>query len=304
VNIELSIIIVSYNVCDFLQKCIKSIVDAKINHAYEIIIVDNYSTDESSSKIRGEFPAIIWFQNEKNLGFAAANNQGINLSKGQFILLLNPDTKVKTGSIEALLQVMLDDPSVGACGSKLVNQDGSLQLSCYPFPTLANEIVRLHHLEKLFPQTQYPIDHWDNNLTYPVDNIQGASLLLRKAALDEVGLLDESFFVYTEEVDLNYRLKKAGWKNVYVPTSEIVHFGGQSTKQNKTEMFLELYKTKIQFFRKHYGAVKTNFYKFMLFETSLMRIIIGKILNVFQKTTDRQMLINNYSNLIRNLSSF
>lgn len=303
-NIDLSIIIVSYNVCGFLRKCLKSIVDAKINHSYEIIIVDNNSIDESSSIIRGEFPAINWLQNEKNLGFATANNQGINQSKGQFILLLNPDTEVKPRAIEVLLQVMVDDSTIGACGSKLVNQDGSLQLSCYPFPTLANEIVRLHHLEKLFPQTQYPMDEWNKNLSYPVDNIQGASLLLRKAALDEVGLLDESFFIYTEEVDLNYRLKKAGWKNLYVPTSEVVHFGGQSTKQNKTEMFLELYKTKIQFFRKHYGAMKTNFYKFMLFETSLLRIFIGKILNVFQNTTDRQMLIKNYSNLIRNLSGF
>ena len=303
-NIELSIIIVSYNVCDYLQKCIKSIFDAKINHAFEIIVIDNNSTDESSSKIRGEFSSIIWIQNIKNIGFAAANNQGINQSKGQFILLLNPDTEVKPGAIEALLQVMVDDPSIGACGSKLVNQDGSLQLSCYPFPTLGNELIRLHHLEKLFPQTQYPMDEWNKNLFYPVDNIQGASLLLRKASLDEVGLLDESFFIYTEEVDLNYRLKKAGWKNLYVPTSEVVHFGGQSTKQNKTEMFLELYKAKIQFFRKHYGAMKTNFYKFMLFETSLMRIFVGKILNVFQNTTDRQMLIKNYSNLIRKLSSF
>jgi GT2 family glycosyltransferase len=148
------------------------------------------------------------------------------------------------------------------------------------------------------------MDEWNKNLSYLVDNIQGASLLFRKAALDEVGLLDESFFVYTEEVDLNYRLKKAGWKNVFVPASEVVHYGGQSTRQNKTEMFLALYKTKIQFFRKHYGAMKTNLYKFILFETSLIRIFIGKILNVFQSTTDRQMLIKNYTNLIKNLSSF
>ncbi len=303
-NIDLSIIIVSYNVSGFLQNCLKSIIAAKIDHVFEIIIVDNNSTDESSSLIRREFPAITWLQNVKNLGFAAANNQGINQSKGQFILLLNPDTEVSSGSIEALLQVMLDDPSVGACGSKLVNPDGSLQLSCYPFPTLGNEIIRLHHLEKLFPLTQYPMDQWDKSFTYPVDNIQGASLLLRKSALNEVGLLDESFFVYTEEVDLNYRLKKAGWKNVYVPNSVVVHFGGQSTKQNKTEMFLELYKTKIQFFRKHYGATKTTLYKIMLFETSLLRIFIGKILNIFQKTTARQTLVRNYLNLVKKVTSY
>jgi len=303
-NIDLSIIIVSYNVCGFLQNCLKSIFDSNIDHAFEIIIVDNNSTDESSSIIRREFPTITWLQNDKNLGFAAANNQGINQSMGQFILLLNPDTEVRSGAIEALFQIMEDDPSVGACGSKLVNPDGSLQQSCYPFPTLGNEIIRLHHLEKLFPLTQYPMDQWDKNLTYPVDNIQGASLLLRKSALDEVGLLDESFFVYTEEVDLNYRLKKAGWKNVYVPNSVVVHFGGQSTKQNKTEMFLELYKTKIQFFRKHYGATKTNLYKIILFETSLLRIFIGKILNIFQKTTARQNLVRNYLNLVKEVSGY
>ncbi len=148
------------------------------------------------------------------------------------------------------------------------------------------------------------MDQWDKSLTYPVDNIQGASLLLRKSALNEVGLLDESFFVYTEEVDLNYRLKKAGWKNVYVPNSVVVHFGGQSTKQNKTEMFLELYKTKIQFFRKHYGATKTTLYKIILFETSLLRIFIGKILNIFQKTTARQNLVRNYLNLVKEVSGY
>jgi len=301
---ELSIIIVSYNVRIFLQKCIESIVNAKIKNSFEIIVIDNKSTDETSSIILADFPEIIWIQNEQNIGFAAANNQGIRISQGQFILLLNPDTEVMPGAIEALIDVMINNPTIGACGSKLINPDGSLQRSCYPFPNLGNEFIRLHHLESIFPQMRYPMEHWNKHQLYPVDNIQGASLLLRKEALQFVGHLDESFFVYTEEVDLNYRLKKAGWENVYVPASVVVHYGAQSTKQNKTDMFLELYKTKIQFFRKHYGEVRTIIYKFILFETSLMRLFLGNILNIFHKTSERQILLNNYAILIRKVSTY
>ena len=303
-NPEITIIIVSYNVQVLLQKCIDSIFASKIRSSFEIIVVDNASSDQSEELIQKRYPQIKWIQNQENKGFAAANNQGIRLAKGAFIWLLNPDTEVTPEALDSLIHVIEGDSLIGACGSKLINQDGSLQISCYPFPTLGREFVRMFHLEGLIPNTRYPMDQWDSHKIYPVDNLQGASLLLRKSALEEVGYLDEAFFVYTEEVDLNYRLKKAGWKIYWVPNSIIVHHGGQSTKQNRTPMFLELYKTKIQFFRKHYGKVITTLYKIVLYFASMTRIVGGGIMSLITKSAENQTMMTNYNSLIKNISIY
>jgi len=303
-NPDISIIIVSYNVQDLLQKCLESIYASKIQCSFEIIVVDNASSDQSGELIQKRYPQIKWIQNQENKGFAAANNQGIRLANGAFIWLLNPDTEITPEALDSLKHVIEGDSLIGACGSKLINLDGSLQISCYPFPTLGREFVRMFHLEGLIPNTSYPMDQWDSQNIYPVDNLQGASLLLRKSALEEVGNLDEAFFVYTEEVDLNYRLKKAGWKIYWVPYSIVVHHGGQSTKQNKTAMFLELYKTKIQFFRKHYGKVTTALYKFVLYFASLTRILSGRIMGLKTNSLDNQTMVENYTFLIKNISNY
>jgi len=303
-NPDVSIIIVSYNVQNYLQKCLESIYASPIQCSFEIIIIDNASSDLSSEMIQNKYPHIKWIQNQENLGFAAANNQGIRSATGNFIWLLNPDTEVLPDALDTLKDVIEGDSKIGACGSKLINEDGSLQISCYPFPTLGREFVRMFHLGSIFPNSQYPMDRWDSHKIYPVDNLQGASLLLRKSALEEVGVLDEAFFVYTEEVDLNYRLKKAGWKIFWVPNSIIIHHGGQSTKQNKTVMFLELYKTKIQFFRKHYGKVSTALYKLVLYTASLIRILSGGIKNLITNSVDNQTMVQNYTFLIRYISNY
>jgi GT2 family glycosyltransferase len=302
--LDISIIIVSYNVLDYLQNCLKSIHDSKPQCTYEIIVVDNASNDQSREVILSTFPGVHWLQNSANIGFAAANNQAIQVSKGEYIWLLNPDTQVQPGALDALKQAADNDPRIAACGSKLINPDGTLQISCYPFPTLGNEFLRMFHLEKFSSRAHYPMDRWQTQTLYPVDNLQGASLLLRKSALNEVGVLDESFFVYTEEVDLNYRLKKAGWRNCWVPGSVVIHYGGQSTKQNRSAMFLELYKTKVQFFRKHYGRLKTGLYKFLLFLAALLRVIAGKLISLFSKSADNRVLLQNYALLIKHLPDY
>lgn len=303
-NPDVSILIVSYNVCSFLQNCLLSLQQSAGGISYEVIVVDNASGDNSQSIIPAQFPHVRWIQNTENRGFAAANNQAILTARGRYLWLLNPDTEVSPSSLEHLLEFMESNPSAGASGSKLLNPDGSLQLSCYPFPTLAREFVRLFHLECIFPNSQYPLEKWDETGVYAVDNLQGASLLLRKTALDQIGLLDEAFFMYTEEMDLNFRLKKGGWGNFWVPASQLIHFGGQSTRQNQTAMFLELYKSKILFFRKHHGRLSAFLYKLLLILASLARIIAGKITNLFRRASNTQSILVNYQYLLKCIGDF
>ena len=303
---DVSIVIVSYNVPQLLAACLESLQKQTTPYSSEIWVVDNASTDNSAQWVQSQFPSIHWIQNDQNVGFATANNQAIRRANGRYIWLLNPDTIVGENALTALVDCMEQDATLGACGSRLINPDASLQPSCYPFPTLGREIWRLFHLDTIYKLAEYPMDKWGDLTNREVDNIQGASLLLRKTALDQVGLLDESFFMYTEEVDLNYRLKRAGWKNLWVPASKVIHYGGQSTQQNRTPMFLQLYQTKVQFFRKHYGAFITRLYKGVLFFSAMLRVL-GSFLMKLKTSSNAQThqhLFTNYFQLLKNVASF
>ncbi len=305
-SVDVSVIIVSYNVSSFLQQCLQSLYQPHSKYKFEVWIVDNASTDGSQQIIQSQFPEVHWIQNQQNLGFATANNQAIVKSQGRFIWLLNPDTVLVNDALAPLVEFLDKNPQTAACGSRLLNPDGSLQPSCYPFPTLRREFWRLFHLDSILRISSYPMQQWNINHHHEVDNIQGASLLVRKSFLDQVGFLDNSFFMYTEEVDLNYRLKKAGWKNFWIPRSEIIHYGGQSTKQNQTEMFLQLYKTKIQFFQKHYGQTTKWIYKLILFVSAVTRIAISPLLFLIpdQKFGNQKILVKNYRHLLTNLFQY
>lgn len=301
---HVSIIIVSYNVLDFLRGCLESIYQAKYLHSFEVIVVDNASSDGSDITIPALFADIIWIQNKDNKGFAAANNQGIRIAKGDCIWLLNPDTKVNPHSMDELVIALENNPKLAACGSRYLDANGLLQPSCYPFPTLWREFVRLSHLEGLFPATRYQMQNWNTEDIHLVDNIQGASMMIKKEALLEVGQLDENYFMYTEEVDLNYRLKKVGWQIAWVPRSTIIHYGGQSTRQEQVEMFLQLYQTKNYFFRKHYGRLSSLLYKMILIFSALLRIFTGFFINLIRPTHNSITLVSNYSLLLQRIHTF
>lgn len=303
-KVMVSIIIVSYNVKDYLHSCLESIYQANFRHPFEIIVVDNASNDGSDHSISALFPNIIWIQNHKNKGFAAANNQGIRCAKGEFFWLLNPDTVVNPNSMDELATTLSDNPKMAACGSRYLNPDGSLQTSCYPFPTLSREFVRLSHLIWLFPTTSYQMKNWETNEIHLVDNIQGASMMIKKEALQQVGFLDENFFMYTEEVDLNFRLKKDGWQIAWMPQSTIIHYGGQSTRQEQAEMFLQLYQTKSYFFQKHYGRLSAFLYKIILIYSALLRIINGFFLNLVKPTRHTKQVVANYTLLLQRIHTF
>ena len=300
---DLSIIIVNWNTQDLLAQCLESIqndLHSSPRLKVETFVVDNASTDGSVQMVQDQFSWVRLIENEENVGFASANNQAIKQSNGRYVLLLNPDTEVKPGALKTLIGFMDAHPEAGAAGSRLLNPDGTLQTSCYPRPTLSREFWRLFHLDALHPYGVYRMADWDLDKPREVDVIQGAALTLRRQALDQVGLLDGEYFMYTEEVDLCYRLQKGGWLLYWVPQSQVVHYGGQSTQQIPAEMFLCLYQTKLVFMRKHYGWLAAQAYKLILLAATLTRLLLSP-LAWFQRPLQRQRhltLANHYRRLL------
>ena len=299
----LSILIVSWNTRDLLRRCLASIAAQQGDFPWgevETIVVDNASTDGSVDLLRSEFPATRLLANLHNVGFARANNQGIQAGQGTFLLLLNPDTELYPGALHHLVHFLEQEPRAGAAGACLLNPDGTLQASAFPMPGLARELWRLLWLDAVQPRSAYPLQAWASLSPRPVDVVQGASLMLRRAALDEVGLLDEDYFMYTEEVDVCYRLARAGWKVYWVPQARVLHHGGQSTRQVATEMFLRLYESKVIFFRKHYGGGTTFLYKVVLVAASLPRIVLG----ILRPSAGGRAVSSNYLRLVKSLPGF
>jgi GT2 family glycosyltransferase len=254
--------------------------------------------------VREKFPQVHLVENRENVGFARANNQVIQQSTGKYILLLNPDTIVASDALQALVDFLEENPEAGAAGPMILNPDGSLLISSHPRPTLSRELWRLFHLDKLSPYAEYPLTKWEKNHAQEVDVLMGACLLLRKEVLDQVGFLDEDYFIYSEEVDLCYRIQSAGWTLFWVPQAEVMHFGGQSTKQAPTEMFLNLYHGKIKYFRKHYGWSAAQIYKLILRIAALSRLILAPFV-IFERSSSRQKhltLVDRYWRLILALS--
>lgn len=250
---DLSIVIVNWNTKDLLIQCLKSLDQTLQRLKMEIFVVDNGSVDGSVELVREKFPGAIVIQNPMNLGFAKANNQALNLSKGKFTLLLNPDTQVKEGAIETLKVFMDAHPEAGVAGAQLLNADGSKQNSIANFPSLATELLNKSLLRLLFPKT-FPGK--ESNISEPieVESVIGACMMVRREAMEQVGLLDEDYFLFLEETDWCYRIKKAGWKVYHVPQAEVYHFQGKSAEKDKKRAKVEYYRSRYQFFKKNRGS--------------------------------------------------
>jgi hypothetical protein len=219
----------------------------------EVYVVDNGSVDRSVELMKEKFPEAIVIENPMNLGFAKANNQALILSKGKYILLLNPDTQEKEGAIETLRAFMDAHPEAGVVGARLLNSDGSKQNSIANFPSLATELLNKSLLRLLFPKT-FPGK--ERNISEPieVDSVIGACMMVRREVMEQVGLLDEDYFLFLEETDLCYRIKKAGWKVYHVPQAEVYHFQGKSAEKDKKRAKVEYYRSRYQFFKKNRGS--------------------------------------------------
>ena len=273
----LSIIIVSWNTRQDLLRCLASIWADPPACSFEVLVFDNASKDGTTEAVSAEYPQVRLKVSSENLGFARANNGAASIAQGQFWLLLNPDTIVHPGALDALVRYLARQPHVAGVGPRLVNLDGSLQPSIERLPSLFREWWRLFHLDRLYPVSQYPQAVLASQAPQQVEVINGACLLLRADVVRPMGLFDEDYFVYSEEIDLCDRLGQAGWELHWLPEAVVTHSGGRSTSQVADHMFLELYRNKIKFFRKRRSALAGAVYKSILLQASLARFALGQV---------------------------
>ncbi|MFA6598825.1 MAG: glycosyltransferase [Ignavibacteriaceae bacterium] len=256
---DLSIIIVNYNVKEFLQNLLTSLFKAVTNLSSEIIVVDNGSDDGSVELLREKFPQVTLIANKDNLGFSKANNLGLKIAKGKFILLLNPDTIVQEDTFEKLIEFFKAHQDAGMTGCKILNPDGTLQLACRrSFPGPWTSFCKVSGLSSMFPNSRlfarYNLTYMDENQSYEVDAISGSFMMVRREVFEKIGGLDEQFFMYGEDLDWCYRVQKAGWKVYYVHDTTIIHYKGESTKRSSLDETKIFYNAMHLFVKKHFAT--------------------------------------------------
>ncbi len=256
---DLSIIIVNYNVKEFLQNLLTSLFKAVTNISSEIIVVDNGSDDGSVELLREKFPQVTLIANNENLGFSKANNLALKIAKGKFLLLLNPDTIVQEDTFEKLIKFFNDHQDAGMTGCKILNPDGTLQLACRrSFPGPWTSFCKVSGLSALFPNSKlfarYNLTFMDENQSYEVDAVSGSFMMVRREVFEKIGGLDEQFFMYGEDLDWCYRVQKTGWKVYYVHETTIIHYKGESTKRSSLDETKVFYNAMDLFVKKHFAS--------------------------------------------------
>ncbi|MGQ9648008.1 MAG: glycosyltransferase family 2 protein [Thermodesulfobacteriota bacterium] len=255
-SMELSIIIVNWNTKELLLRCLEALYQAAKRVESEIFVVDNGSTDGSAEAVRQKFPGVRLIENSVNLGFAKANNQALSISGGRYLLLLNPDTQVKEEAIPEMLSFMEAHPDTGIVGAQLLNADGSKQNSIANFPSLATELLNKSLLRWLLPE-KFPGKETDFAAPVEVDSVIGACMMVRREAIEQVGFLDENYFLFLEETDWCYRMKKAGWAVYHIPGAEIIHHQGKSAEREKGKARVEYYRSRYHYFKKNKGRLQS-----------------------------------------------
>jgi GT2 family glycosyltransferase len=280
-NLDLSVVILNWNTCALLEKCLRSLVCPQRGIDVEIIVVDNASGDNSRDMVRREFPQVKLITNRKNVGFGAGNNVAVPQSSGRYVLFLNSDTVVMDGALAAMVRYADANPDIGVLGPKLLNGDGSLQYSCRRYPNLATGFFRNTPLGRLFPNNRFATDYllqdWDHATPRDVDWVSGAALMMRRELIDQIGAFDEDYYMYCEDVDLCWRANHAPhpatpnartpehlntqhpkpdntWRVTYYPDAVIYHLIGKSSDQAPTRMTYEFHRSQYLFYRKHYAA--------------------------------------------------
>jgi GT2 family glycosyltransferase len=273
---KLSIIIVNYNACDLLKECIESIKKSINGMDYEIIVVDNNSWDGSVDMLGRCFPDVRVIANKDNKGFAKANNQGYEVSRGEYVLLLNNDTIVLQDAINKLVSFSDRHPEAAIAGPKLLNSDLTLQLPCRRgFPRFLNSLAYFTRVSKLFPRNKvlgsYLMTYRNSNQSHEVDAVSGAGLLARRSAIKSLGmLLDEDFFFHFEDIDFCYRTKKHGYRVYYVHDAEIIHLKGQSSKLRSEGVVRNFYESALLYFHKNYKGENAIAYYLLVFIIKVM----------------------------------
>lgn len=257
---DVSIVIVNWNTREITRQCLQSVYQQTEGIKFEVIVVDNASEDGSVEIIRSDFSQAILIENKENKGFAAANNQGMAVAKGRYCLLLNSDTLVLDNAIAKSVAFADQDDEVAVVGCRALNSDRTLQPTCFMFPSLLNMVLSSTYLYKLFPRNRFfgreLLTWWQRDDVRLVDVVTGCFMLVRRQAIDQVGMMDEMFFMYGEETDWCYRFKQGGWKVEFTPCAEIIHLGGQSSKQVRLQMILQLRGSILLFMKKNRSRIE------------------------------------------------
>ncbi|SCW85475.1 hypothetical protein SAMN04487970_10724 [Paenibacillus tianmuensis] len=283
---DLSIIILNYNTRELTLNCLKSIYLSETTYTYEVILIDNNSMDNSVEAIREAFPNVHLICNDENVGYSKANNQGMRLAKGRYVLLLNSDTVIQPDTLHIMIQFMDRHENIGAAGCKVVLPDGTLDKACRRgFPTPSASFYYAFGFSRLFPDNpkfnQYQLTHLDQDKDYPVDCLVGAFMMVRKEAIDQVGMLDEQFFMYGEDIDWCYRIKQGGWNIYYYPYTQIIHYKGASSRRKPFKIIYEFHRAMYLFHQKHYRMNYSFFVNFLVYSGITVKFLASVLLNRF-----------------------
>lgn len=285
---KLSVVIVNYNVKYFLEQCLYSVAKAGTGIEMEVFVVDNNSVDGSVEMLRQKFPAVKVIANTGNTGFSKANNQAIKVSTGEYVLLLNPDTVVEEDTFTKVIGFMDQHPDAGALGVKMIDGAGKfLPESKRGLPTPSVAFFKMTGLSGLFPRSRlfgrYHLGFLDENKTWTVDVLAGAFMFLRRSVLEKTGLLDEDFFMYGEDIDLSYRITKAGYKNYYFPDTRILHYKGESTKKSSVNYVFVFYNAMVIFAKKHFSPGNASVFTFLIRFAIYMRAGVAVLMRLLKK---------------------
>jgi len=311
---DVSIVIVSWNVRDLLRECLKSILnspDVRIaGHQgspnaveCEVIVVDSNSTDGTGKMVSDEFPWAILVQETENVGFSAGNNLGFHRSRARHILFLNPDTHILGNAISTLAEYLDLHTEVAAIGPKLLNSDETIQSSRRRFPTIRTGFFESTLLEPIAPSKvlrNYYMQDCDPEIVHDVDWLVGAAIMVRRSVLDKVGTFDERFFMYSEEIDLQKRIKEGGWNIRYLPSAEIIHHGGKSSDQVVAQRHILFETSKITYFRKHHGDLAADWLRRFLLASYGWKLAFEKAKALLgHKREMRMQRVKAYSDVLR-----
>jgi N-acetylglucosaminyl-diphospho-decaprenol L-rhamnosyltransferase len=275
---DLSVIIVNWNTRQLLADCLNSVKATLDDLSVEIIVVDNNSTDGSQAMLQDQFPQVRLIQNHENVGFARANNQGVVVSNGRYVLLLNTDALLISNAVQSMLTLAKRESKLGLVGAHLLNADRTFQASHTHFPTLWQEFLILSGLGRVLYGSWYP-SHGPEEEKGPqiVDYVEGACMLVRRETVEEVGGLDEGYFMYAEEVDWCYAIHEKGWQVWYHPAAKVIHLGGGSSR-SPTQREGDLYRSRVRFFRKRYGDWAARLLKLQIYGLTAIKVVAHGLL--------------------------
>lgn len=287
-TLDLSICIPTLQAKDFLRDCLHSIY-AHTHCSFEIIVVDNASRDGTLEMLRDEFPDVRVIANDTNVGFAQAINQALRVSQGRYALLLNNDTVILPDALDRLVAFADMHPEIGICGPKILNRDGTLQKQCRrSYATPWDLFCYFSGLSTLFPRSplfaRYLMTYRDENETHPADAVSGACMLIRRAVIEQIGLLDERFFAYQEDTDYCFRAKRAGWQIYYYPDAQIIHYAGRGgSRVSPFRSIWEWHRSYFLYYRKNLAARYFFLFNWFYYVVMLFKLLSALLINLFRR---------------------